>query len=63
MEDTFGLINDEIRARSPEQVLADIEDVVSQSDSLTETLQDVSPFDQMPVAAGAGKLYDVPGQR
>ncbi len=63
MEDTFGLINDEIRARSPEQVLADIEDVVNQSDNLTETLQDVSPFDQMPVAAGASKLYDLPGQR
>ena len=31
MEDTFGLINDEIRARSPEQVLADIEDVVLQT--------------------------------
>jgi len=59
MEDTFGLINDEIRARSPEQVLADIEDVVYQTDNLTETLQEVSPFDQMPVAAGAGRLYNV----
>jgi hypothetical protein len=59
MEDTFGLINDEIRARSPEQVLADIEDVVFQTDSLTETLQEVSPFDQMPVPAGAGKLYNI----
>ncbi|MDR3691160.1 MAG: hypothetical protein P4L46_17395 [Fimbriimonas sp.] len=60
MEDTFGLINDEIRARSPEQVLADIEDVVFQTDSLTEALQAVSPFDQMPVAAGAAKLYNEP---
>jgi hypothetical protein len=59
MEDTFGLINDEIRARSPEQVLADIEDVVFQTDTLTETLQEVSPFDQMTLAPGAGKLYDV----
>lgn len=63
MEDTFGLINDEIRARSPEQVLADIEDVVSQTDNLTETLQEVSPFDQMPVAAGAAKLYNVSGEK
>jgi len=63
MEDTFGLINDEIRARSPEQVLADIEDVVYQTDNLTETLQEVSPFDQMPVAAGGGKLYDVAGEK
>ncbi len=63
MEDTFGLINDEIRARSPEQVLADIEDVVYQTDNLTETLQEVSPFDQMPVAPGAAKLYDVQGEK
>jgi len=59
IEDTFGLINDEIRARSPEQVLVDIEDVVHQSDNLTETLQDMAPFEQMPVAAGAGRLYHV----
>ena len=63
MEDTFGLINDEIRARSPEQVLADIEDVVDQTDNLTETLQEVSPFDQMPIASGAGKLYNIPGEK
>jgi hypothetical protein len=63
MEDTFGLINDEIRARSPEQVLADIEDVVAQTDTLTETLEDVSPFDQMPIPAGGGKLYDVPEEK
>lgn len=60
MEDTFGLINDEIRARSPEQVLADIEDVVFQTDSLTETLQDVAPFEQMEIPAGSAKLYDIP---
>lgn len=57
MEDTFGLINDEIRARSPEQVLADVDDVVFQTDNLTETLQDVAPFDLMPLEAGARKLY------
>lgn len=63
MEDTFGLINDEIRARSPEQVLADIDDVVFQTDSLTETLQDVAPFDTMPLEAGARKLYNAPNER
>ena len=61
IEDTFGLINDEIRARSPEQVLVDIEDVVSQSESLTETLQEVAPFEIMHVETGAEKLYNVPG--
>jgi hypothetical protein len=63
MEDTFGLINDEIRARSPEQVLADIDDVVFQTDSLTETLEDVAPFDTMPLEAGAKKLYDAPNEK
>lgn len=51
MEDTFGLISDEIRARSPEQVLADVDDVVFQTDNLTETLQDIAPFEQMTVNA------------
>ncbi len=45
IEDTFGLINDEIRARSPEQVLLDIDDVVQQTDSLSDTLDQVAPFD------------------
>lgn len=62
MEDTFGLINDEIRARSPEQVLADIEDVVFQTDSLTATLEDVAPFDVMPLEDGARKLYNAPNE-
>jgi len=59
IEDTFGLINDEIRARSPEQVLVDIDDVVYQSDNLAETLQEMAPFDQMTLPTGAGELYDV----
>lgn len=63
MEDTFGLINDEIRARSPEQVLADIEDVVFQTDSLTATLEDVAPFDTMPLEDGARKLYNAPNEK
>jgi hypothetical protein len=41
-------------------VLADIDDVVYQTDTLTEVLQDVAPFDVMPVAPGADKLYNVP---
>lgn len=47
MEDTFGLINDEIRARSPDQVLADIEDVVFQTNAMTSALEEVAPFEQM----------------
>ena len=47
LEDTFGLINDEIRARSPEQILADIEDVVWQTDTMTKLLEEVAPYEQM----------------
>jgi hypothetical protein len=59
IQDTFGLINDEIRARSPEQVLADIEDVVHQTDTLTDVLQSVAPFENASVERGARRLFDV----
>lgn len=47
LEDTFGLINDEIRARSPEQVLSDIEDVVYQTDTMTRLLEEMAPYESM----------------
>lgn len=47
VEETFGLINDEIRARSPEQILADIEEVVVATESMTETLEELAPYEQM----------------
>jgi hypothetical protein len=47
MTDTFGLINDEIRARSPEQVLADIDEVVITTNSLTEAIEAVTPMENM----------------
>ncbi|HEY3781372.1 MAG TPA: hypothetical protein VGL56_09840 [Fimbriimonadaceae bacterium] len=43
MEDTFGLISDELRARTPEQILADIDEVIDRTDSLTEMLEGFSP--------------------
>ncbi len=46
LEDSFGLINDQMRARSPEQVLADIEGVVYQTDSMTQLLEDLAPYEQ-----------------
>jgi hypothetical protein len=46
VEDTFGLINDEIRGRSPEQVLTDIDDVVWQTDSMTQVLEQIAPIEQ-----------------
>jgi hypothetical protein len=45
LEDTFGLISDEIRARPPKEVLTDIEDVVFQTNIMSETLDEMSTFD------------------
>ena len=47
LEDTFGLINDELLARTPEQVLGDIEDVVSQTKIMTEVLEEMAPYERM----------------
>jgi hypothetical protein len=47
LEDSFGLINDQLRARSPEQVLADIEGVVAQTDGMTRLLEDLAPMEEM----------------
>ncbi len=47
VEDTFGLINDEIRARSPEQILADIEEVVVATDSMSSALEELAPYERM----------------
>ena len=52
VQDTFGLINDEVRARSPEQVLSDIDDVVTQTDVMAKTLDEIAPLDQMIARAG-----------
>jgi hypothetical protein len=52
LEETFGLINDEIRARSPEQVLADIEDVVWQTNTMTQLLEEIAPYEQMVARLG-----------
>lgn len=52
MQDTFGLINDEIRARSPEQVLADIDEVVVASNSLAEAIDSVAPLEDLVAKLG-----------
>lgn len=44
VEDTFGLVSDEFQARSPEQVLADVDLVVSQTDTMTKLLDDLAPY-------------------
>lgn len=47
LEDTFGLISDELLARPPEQVLADIDDVVSQTNVMTQVLEELAPYEKM----------------
>ena len=47
LEDTFGLINDQIHARSPEQVLSDIEAVIYQTDSMTQLLEEMAPYERV----------------
>ncbi|HZP82788.1 MAG TPA: hypothetical protein VFB21_14200 [Chthonomonadaceae bacterium] len=54
VEDTFGLINDEIRARAPEQVLADIEEVVVATDTMSTALEELAPYEQMVARAAGG---------
>lgn len=43
---TFSLINSQLRSSSPEQILEDVNSVVDQSESLTETLATFAPMDQ-----------------
>jgi hypothetical protein len=40
IEDTFGLVNDQLRARSPEMVLADLEKVIWQTDTTSQLLDE-----------------------
>jgi len=47
VDDTFGLINDEIRARSPEQILADIDEVCLATDTMSSTLEELAPYEQL----------------
>lgn len=47
LEDSFGLINDQIRARSPEQILADVDEMVCQTDTMTQVLEEIAPYDQL----------------
>ena len=44
-EDTFGLINDEIRARSPRQILDDVSEVVTQAQVTAAIIEATQPYD------------------
>jgi hypothetical protein len=50
LDDTFGLIADETKARPPQEMLSDIDEVVLQTNSMTETLDaiDGSFFQDQP---------------
>ncbi len=47
LEDTFGLINDEVRARAPDQVISDVDEVVTRADVMTRSLNEMGAFDQL----------------
>jgi hypothetical protein len=47
LEDTFSLIREELLARSPEQVLGEIDDVVSQTNTMTQVLEEMAPYERM----------------
>ncbi len=53
VDDTFGLINDEIRARSPEQILADIDEVCVATESMSTTLEEIAPYEQLEARVGS----------
>ena len=52
LEDSFGLINDQIRARSPEQILADVDEMVYQTDTMTQVLEEIAPYEQLAARLG-----------
>jgi hypothetical protein len=43
---TFTLINTQLRTGSPERIIADVEDVVGQSEALTQTMQELAPMEE-----------------
>ena len=45
LEDTFGLVQDQLRARAPERVLADLESVLWRTQSATQQLQELSALE------------------
>ena len=47
VEETFGLINDELRARSPEQILSDVDEVVTATNSMSQTLDEFADAERM----------------
>ena len=45
LEDTFGLVQDQLRARAPERVLADLESVLWRTQNATQQLQELSALE------------------
>ncbi len=68
LEDTFGLVQDQLRARAPERVLADLESVLWRTKTASEQLQELSaleasalehnPHDDNKSSAGDGIMSD-----
>jgi hypothetical protein len=45
MEETIRLINGQVRSKQPGQVLLDIENLVDQSENVSNFLQEITPFE------------------
>jgi hypothetical protein len=46
LEDSFGLINDQMRARTPEQVLGDVDEMVTRTDAMTQLLDEFGNLEE-----------------
>jgi hypothetical protein len=53
-EDTFALINDELSVRSPEQILAEVEQVVMSTDTMMTALEEINTFESAYLGSGSG---------
>lgn len=46
VEDLLGLLNDQLRDQSPQQIIAEIDDVIRTSDTIKETLDEMAPLEE-----------------
>jgi hypothetical protein len=46
VEDLLGLLNDQMRAQSPQQILDEIDDVIRTSESVKQTLEEMAPLEE-----------------
>jgi hypothetical protein len=62
IEDTFGLVNDQVRARAPENVLADLETLVWQINATAQQLEEFSALESQGPGQNASATGSVPAE-